>query len=331
MANATSSLGKSWEKVALTGISFEGRAVIVTGAGGGIGRAHALEIARRGGQVLVNDLGGDVAGHGGSESMAEQVVDEIRRAGGIARANHESVATTAGCEAIVADALASFGRVDVLINNAGIMRNRTLEETSDEDWDAVITTHLTGSFRMTRAVWPHMKRRGYGRIVYTASSAGLFGNPIVGGYGAAKAGIAGLMHTAALEGEPLGILCNAIMPNAASRMAMQAAADWYGKLEGMDQPLPDTVGHSMDPAFNTPLAVYLASDACTTTRELFSQCLGRTARVFIGAADGWQSERQSPPTVEQVAHHWADVCDAARGYAVPRSAREELLSVFARG
>jgi NAD(P)-dependent dehydrogenase (short-subunit alcohol dehydrogenase family) len=304
---------------------------IVTGAGGGIGRAHALEIARRGGSVLVNDLGGDVAGRGGSASMAEQVVAEIRAAGGTAAANHDTVATTAGCEAIVAQAVAEFGRVDVLINNAGIMRNTALEETSDEDWDAVIATHLTGSFKLTRAVWPHMKAQGYGRIVYTASSAGLFGNPLVGGYGAAKAGIAGLMHVAALEGREQGILCNAIMPNAASRMAMQAAADWTGRLEGMDTALPESIGNSMNVEFNTPLAVYLASETCQATQGLFSQCLGRAAQVFIGAVTGWQAQRQSPPSVEDIAGHWEEICDASRGYVVPHSAREELAAILSRG
>ncbi|MCT2399922.1 SDR family NAD(P)-dependent oxidoreductase [Novosphingobium mangrovi (ex Huang et al. 2023)] len=312
-------------------ISFDGRVGIVTGAGGGLGRAHALEIALRGGKVLVNDLGGDVAGRGGSASMAETVVEEIRKAGGTAAANHDSVASTQGCEAIVAQAIAEFGKVDVLVNNAGIMRNATLENTSDEDWDAVIATHLTGSFKLTRAVWPHMKAQGYGRIVYTASSAGIFGNPMVGGYGAAKAGIAGLMNVAALEGESHGILCNALMPHAISRMAMQAAADWAGKLEGIDEPMPDACGNSMNPEFNTPLAIYLASEACTATHGLFSQCLGRAARVFIGATPGWQAQRQAPPSVEDIAAHWDEICDTANGFDIPLAARQEHEIVLSRG
>jgi len=311
-------------------ISFKGRVAIVTGAGGGLGRAHALEIARRGGMVLVNDLGGDVAGRGGSASMAQQVVAEICEFGGIAAANHDTVATTAGCEAIVAQAIAEFGKLDILINNAGIMRNATLEETSDEDWDAVIATHLTGSFKLTRAVWPHMKRQGYGRIVYTASSAGLFGNPIVGGYGAAKAGIAGLMHIAALEGQAHGILCNALMPNAASRMAMKAAADWAGKLESIDRGLPPEVGNSMDCEFNSPLAVYLASDACSVTHGLYSQCLGRSARVFIGVVPGWQAGRDLPPSVEDIATHWGEIDDTSSGFGIPLTANEEHAIVMSQ-
>ncbi len=304
-------------------ISFEGRVAIITGAGGGIGRTYALEIARRGGKVIVNDLGGDVSGQGGSASMAEAVVQEIRAAGGVAAANRDSVATTDGCEAIVAQALSEFGQIDILINNAGIMRNSALEDTSDEDWDAVLATHLTGSFKLTRAVWPHMKARNFGRIVYVSSSVAMFGNPLVGGYGAAKAGIVGLMHVAALEGEPLGILCNAVLPNANSRMAQQAAADWAGKLEGMDAPLPEAWGNSMDPEFNTALAVYLASETCTATHGLYSQCIGRLAHVFIGAATGWQAPRQSPPSVEDVAEHWDEIGDLERGFIVPLSSTQE--------
>lgn len=314
----------------MTGISFEGRVAIVTGAGGGIGRAHALEIARRGGSVLVNDLGGDVGGRGGSASMAEKVVAEIHEAGGTAVANHDTVATTEGCEAIVAQAVDEFGKLDVLINNAGTMRPASIEETTDEDWDAVVAVHLSGGFKMTRAAWPHMKAQNYGRIVYTASSAGLFGNPFVGAYGAAKAGIAGLMNIAALEGKPHGILCNSLMPNGLSRMAMAAAEAWQGRIEGIDQPLPPEIGNSMNVEFNMPLAVYLASEACTATQGLYSQCLGRAARVFLGVVPGWQSHRQSPPSVDEIAEHWAEITDTDRGFAIPLTASEELGIVLSQ-
>ncbi|MEZ5742622.1 MAG: SDR family NAD(P)-dependent oxidoreductase [Sphingomonadaceae bacterium] len=315
-------------------VSFEGRVAIVTGAGGGIGREHALEIARRGGAVLVNDLGGDVGGRGGSASMAQQVVDEIREGGGTAVANHDSVATTEGCEGMVAQAIGEFGRLDALINNAGIMRNTSIEETSDEDWDAVIATHLTGSFKMTRAAWPHMRKAGYGRIVYTASSAGLFGNPFCGAYGAAKAGIAGLMNWAALEGSEHGILANALMPNALTRMAMQAGADWAERMPEMAMEMSAGIGNSMNPEFNTPLAVYLASEACTDTQGLWSQCLGRFARAFVGVGHGWQAQRQSAPSAEDVAAHWQEIADLGAGYAEPKTATEEhgvVLAASAEG
>ena len=312
----------------MTGISFEGRVAIVTGAGGGIGREHALEMARRGAKVLVNDLGGDVAGRGGSSSMASSVVQEIHAAGGIAVANHDSVSTTEGAEAIVAQAMDAFGRVDVLINNAGIMRNTLFEDITDEDWDAVIATHLTGSFKVTRAAWPHMKAQGYGRVVFTCSSTGTWGTPMVGTYAPAKAGIIGLMNICAHEGREHGILCNALMPNAASRMAMQAAADWE-QLDAMQSmSLPPEIGNAMNVEFNMPLAVYLASEACTATQGLYSQCLGRNARVFIGVVPGWQAQRQSAPGVDEIAAHWAEIDDTAHGFTIPRSPGDELAAVL---
>lgn len=314
----------------MTGISFKGRVAIVTGAGGGIGRSHALELARRGCAVLVNDLGGDVAGLDGSASMAQQVVDEIAASGGQAIANHDSVARTAGAQAIVEQALEAFGRIDILINNAGIMRNAFLADTSDEDWDAVIATHLTGSFKMTRAVWPHMQAQGYGRIVFTASSAGLFGTLMAGGYGPAKAGVFGLMNVAAHEGRRYGILCNALMPNGASRMAAQAAADWEKGVPGRASPIPPEIGNAMNVEFNTPLAVYLASEACSSTHGAYSQCLGRHARVFAGATHGWQGQRQSAPSVEEVAAHWPEIVAAEEGYVTPRSPHDEIALVLSR-
>jgi len=312
-------------------ISFEGRVAVVTGAGGGLGREHALELARRGAKVLVNDLGGDVGGRGGSASMAQQVVDEIRAAGGTAEANHDSVSTTEGAQGIVAQAIAAFGKLDVLVNNAGIMRNGSIEETSDEDWDAVIATHLTGSFKVTRAAWPHMKAQRYGRVVYTASSAGLFGNAFVGAYGAAKAGIAGLLNWTAREGLEHGIVCNALMPNAMTRMAAQAGADWAGRIPEMEHVLPPEIGNSMNPEFNMPLAVYLASEACTDTQGLWSQCLGRSARVFLGVVPGWQAQRQSAPSVEEITAHWPEIADTTRGFAIPATATEEHGIVLAQG
>lgn len=311
-------------------ISFEGRVAIVTGAGGGIGRTHALEIARRGGAVVVNDLGGDVAGREGSATMAESVVAEIAAAGGRAVASHDSVTTREGAEGIVATALDAFGGVDVLVNNAGNMRNAFLAELSDEDWDSLIATHLTGSFNMTRAVWPHMQARKYGRIVFTSSSSGMFGIAIQGGYAAGKAGAFGLMNVAAIEGAPHGILCNAIMPNAFGRMAIQCMKDWGQEVRGVES-MPPVVGNSMDPNYNAPLVAYLASEVCTSNRAVYSQCLGRIARVFVGVGEGWQAQRQTPPTVEEIAAHWDEINDLERGYTMPASPHEELALVMQAG
>jgi NAD(P)-dependent dehydrogenase (short-subunit alcohol dehydrogenase family) len=310
-------------------ISFDGRVAIVTGAGNGIGRQHALELARRGARVLVNDYGGDTFGNGGGPEAAEAVAQEIRNAGGTALANWSSVASTRGCNGMVAEALEAFGTVDILVNNAGISRAAFIEDTTDEDWDAVIATHLTGSFKMTRAVWPHMKAQRYGRIVYTASSTGEFGSIMLGNYAAAKAGVTGLMNIAALEGEKHGILCNAIMPNALTRLALQSAKDWEGQFEPEELILPPEVGNSFNPEFNTPIAVYLASEQCTSTHQLYSQCLGRTARAVVGVVPGWQAQRQSAPSVEQIAEHWDEIIGSPAGVAEPLTSREELGVVLA--
>jgi NAD(P)-dependent dehydrogenase (short-subunit alcohol dehydrogenase family) len=279
---------------------------------------------------VVNDLGGDTAGRGGGPEMADAVVQEIRDAGGIAVANHETVVSTEGANGIVAQAIDAFGKVDVLINNAGISRSAFLEDISDEDWDALIATHLTGSFKLTRAVWPHMKAQRYGRIVYTASSTGEFGSIMMANYAAAKAGVSGLMNIAALEGEPHGILCNAIMPNALTRLAMQSAKDWEGQVPPEEMVLPAEVGNSMNPEFNTPIAVYLASEACTSTHQLYSQCLGRTAKAVVGVVPGWQAQRQSAPSVEQIAEHWDEICDTTRGFVEPPTSRDELGAVLSQ-
>lgn len=312
-------------------ISFEGRVAIVTGGGGGIGRAHALELAKRGCALVVNDLGGDVAGRGGSARMADSVAAEIVAAGGKAIASHDSVAYSEGAKQIVESAVAEFGRIDILINNAGNMRNAPLESTTDDDWSSLIATHLTGSFNMTRAVWPRFRARRYGRIVFTASSAGLFGNALQAGYGSAKAGIAGLMNVASIEGEPHGILCNAIMPNATGRMAEQMMKDRDPDTRAQGNAMmAGAIGNSMDPEYNAPIAAYLASEACTSTHALYSQCLGRVARVLIGVVPGWQAQRQTPPSVEDIAEHWDKICDTSRGFATPPSPQDELALVLTR-
>ncbi len=312
-------------------ISFEGRVAVVTGAGGGIGRAHALEIARRGGKVVVNDLGGDCHGGGGGSQMALDVVEEIRKAGGTAIADGNSVATTEGANAIVANAVAEFGRLDVLINNAGIIRNSLLADMSDDDWDLVIATHLTGSFKLTRAAWPHMQAQGYGRLVYTCSSTAMFGVATMGNYAAAKGGIMGLVHTASHEGREHGILVNAILPNAITRLALEAAKGWEEMGAAPSPGLPPEIGNAMNPEFNMPIAVYLASEACSATHGLYSQCIGRTAKLIVGLGQGWQAQRQSPPSAEDIETHWDEICALPEGVTVPGSPTEELMGVLMAG
>lgn len=305
-------------------ISFEGQVVIVSGAGGGIGRSYAIDIARRGGAVVVNDLGGDVAGNNPSARMAESVVREIVDNGGKAVANYDSVADRDGANAIVDTALSAFGRIDALINNAGIMRNDLFENTNADDTDAIIATHLNGTLNLSQAVWPHMQKQAYGRVVITASSAGLFGNPLQAAYGAAKGGVAGLMNVLALEGEQHGILCNAIMPNASGRMADQMTQDMGEQDRDAANQLGEILARSFDPEFNTAMGVYLASDACTSTHSLYSSCAGRFAHVFVGVSKGWQGSRETAAAAEDIAEHFEDITNLDRGFDLPLSSREEV-------
>lgn len=312
----------------MTRISFEGRVAIVTGSGGGIGRTYALEIAKRGGAVVVNDLGGDIAGRNPSRNMADSVAAEIRKAGGRAVANYENVADQEGARRLVQATIESYGKVDVLINNAGIMRNALFEDATREDLDAVIDTHLGGTLFVTQAVWRHMKERRYGRVVFTSSATGMYGNKLQTGYAAGKAGITGLMNVLSLEGEEFGILCNAVLPNALGRMADQMLKDMGSAGASAAQATMSAVHNSMAPESNTALGVFLASEACTSTHAIYSSCLGRMARVFVGVTPGWQGSREKPSTVEDIAEHFTDIADLSRGFHTPTYPRNEMELVL---
>ncbi len=263
-------------------ITFDDQVAIVTGAGGGLGRCHALELARRGARVVVNDLGSTVDGTGASTSAAQAVVDEITAAGGIAVANADSVATEAGGQAIVASAIEAFGRVDILINNAGILRDAAFKNMTAEQVDAVIAVHLTGAFNVTRAVWPHMREQNYGRIVQTTSGTGLFGNFGQTNYGAAKMGLVGMMHVLSIEGARNGITVNAIAPIARTRMT----EDIMGE-----------AGKAMDPELVTPVVIYLAHRSCDRTAHIYSVGAGKVSRVFIGQTAGIEDSGLTPEIV----------------------------------
>jgi NAD(P)-dependent dehydrogenase (short-subunit alcohol dehydrogenase family) len=311
-------------------IEFRNRCIIVTGAGNGLGRTYAIELARRGASVVVNDAGVTPDGMGASTAAADAVVDEIRSAGGDAVASTESVATTAGVTAIRETALDQFGRIDGLINNAGILRDAAFEDISDDDFNALIDTHLRGAFGMTRAVLPVMKAARYGRVVFTSSGAGVFGRGWQASYSAAKSSMLGLSHAVAIEGARFGIRANAVLPVATTRLAGESRPP-----ESADQdvilakPEMAVMFQRSRPEFVTPLVVYLASEPCAVTQGVYSAVGGRYARVMLGVTAGWWSSGEEPPTPEAVADHW-DTVEDTNEYDLPRSVMEEMYMTAVR-
>jgi len=285
-------------------LGFDGKVVLITGAGGGLGRQHALMMAQRGALIVVNDLGGAVDGSGSDDGAAQLVVNEITAAGGEAVADTNSVATPEGGEAIVQTAIDAFGRVDVVINNAGILRDKAFHNMTPELLDPVIDVHLKGAFNVTRPAWVRMREQGYGRIVSTSSAAGIFGNFGQTNYGAAKMGLVGFTRVLAVEGARYGIKANAIAPLALTRMT----EDIMGAL-----------GDKLDPALVSPLVTFLAHESCEATGRVFSVGGGRVAEVFLGETNGYYSPTL---TADDVAANWDTVTDRT-GYAVPANLGEE--------
>jgi 3-hydroxyacyl-CoA dehydrogenase/3a,7a,12a-trihydroxy-5b-cholest-24-enoyl-CoA hydratase len=233
-------------------LRFDDRVVIVTGAGQGLGRTHALEFARRGAKLVVNDLGGSASGAGSNASLAHALVDEIVALGGAAVANTDSVEDGGR---IVETAMDAFGRIDVVVNNAGILRDSSFAKMTDEDWDLVYRVHLLGGFRVTRAAWPHMRASGFGRVVFTTSVAGIYGNFGQANYAAAKLGLVGMAQTLAWEGVSKNVHVNSIAPTAGSRLTATV--------------LPPEVTQALKPEYVTPVVVFLAHESCTETGKLF--------------------------------------------------------------
>lgn len=263
-------------------LRFDDRVAVITGAGRGLGRAYALLLASKGAKVVVNDPGVSMKGDGVDAGPAEAVVQEIKAAGGEAVANTDSVATPEGGQAMIDTALNSYGRIDILIHNAGIVRRGMLDELSYEDFEDVLDVHLRGGFHVVRAAFPHMKKAGYGRIVMTGSINGLYGNAGVANYSVAKAGLMGLSNVAAIEGEEFGIKSNMILPAAVTRMS-----------EGVDT----SAFPPMDPDQVAPAVGWLAHESCSITGEMLISAAGRVARALAVESAGVY---QPTWTVEQI-------------------------------
>jgi len=277
-------------------VDFNGRVAIVTGAGQGIGRMYALELARRGARVVVNDLGGTRDGSGSDTSAADKVVEEIVSAGGKAVANYDSVATMAGGENIVKTAMDAYGTVDILINNAGILRDKSFMKMTEEEWDLVIGVHLKGAFCVTQPAVKIMKANNYGRIVFTASVSGLYGNFGQTNYGAAKLGLVGIMNSLKLEVAKYDIKVNTIAPTAWSRMT----ADIF----------PPEFEEKMNPQFNEPMVLYLCSQENTVSGKIYATGAGWYGRTAIVSGDGvCLGDAKRPISVEEIRDNFDAISD----------------------
>src|SRR3954471_19458815 len=286
-------------------LGFDGKVAIITGAGGGLGREHALLLASRGAQVVINDLGGSVSGEGGSDGPAHTTAKEIEGLGGVAVADINSVATPEGGEAIVKTALDAFGRVDIVINNAGILRDKTFHNMTPEFVDPVLDVHLRGAFWVTKPAWIKMREQGYGRIVNTSSNSGILGNFGQSNYGAAKMGLVGLTRVLAAEGAKYNIRVNAVAPVARTRMTEEI----LGAMIELD-----------DPKLVSPLVAWLAHEDCPVSGEIYSAAAGRIARFFVGLTPGYYNPKL---TLEDVRDHFEQIRDE-KGYDTPSSPIEEF-------
>ncbi|HUN30711.1 MAG TPA: SDR family NAD(P)-dependent oxidoreductase [Trebonia sp.] len=280
-------------------LRFDGRVAVITGAGRGLGRAYAELLAARGAKVVVNDTGAAISGAGRDAGPADEVASAVKAAGGDAIACADSVTTPEGGAAIIAAALTHYGRLDILIHNAGNNRYADLPEMSDDDYGSVLDVHLRGAFHVTRAAFPHMAQAGYGRIVLTSSIGGIYGNHRVANYGSAKAGVIGLANVVALEGAPRGIRCNVIIPAALTRLA-----------EGLDT----SFYPPMQPELVAPAVGWLAHEACTVTGEMLVALAGRVARAYIAETPGVY---QPSWTIEDIAARMEEIRDPDGAWILP--------------
>jgi len=301
----------------LNKLRFDGRVAVITGAGGGLGRVYALELAKRGAKIVVNDLGSARDGSGGGSSTpAQRVVDEIKAMGGEAVANYDNVASVEGGENIIKTAMEAFGRVDILINNAGILRDKSFMKMDPENWNAVLSVHLTGAYNVTRPAFEVMREQGYGRIVMTTSAAGLYGNFGQTNYSSAKMALVGLMNTLKLEGKKYNIKTNTIAPLAASRLT--------------EDIMPPDLLAKMKPEFVAPIVIYLCHESCEASGKIFNAGMGYYNRAAVLTGQGVRlGDVENPPTVEDILENFEkiDNMEGAKEYEEANSAIISLVSM----
>ena len=293
---------------------FEGKVVAITGAGGGLGKAHALEFARRGAYVVVNDLGGSVEGVGNSDT-ADQVVEQIKSAGGIAIANKASVSDRAGAKSIIDDAVSEFGTIDILVNNAGILRDKSFKNMSLDEWDLVMNVHINGTAYVTHAAWPIMYEKNYGRIICTSSGSGVWGNFGQANYGAAKMAMVGLMNVLALEGRSHNIRVNCLAPAAATRMT--------ASIPGRDPIDVNNPPAERAPSLVTPAVIYMASEDAPTGK-IIQAAAGNFSSATMFSNDGVRLGLDaSYETFLENADSITDMSQAKEGSANKRRKKKE--------
>jgi NAD(P)-dependent dehydrogenase (short-subunit alcohol dehydrogenase family) len=289
-------------------LGFDGKVAIVTGAGGGLGKQHALLLASRGARVVVNDLGGSVHGDGSDKSAAESVASEIVAAGGEAMSNTDSVSTPEGGEALVQTAIDAYGQVDILINNAGILRDKTFHNMTPDLLEPVLDVHLKGAFYVTKPAWIRMREQGYGRVINTSSNSGILGNFGQSNYGAAKMGLVGFTRVLAAEGAKYNIKVNAIAPLARTRMTEDLLGEGAARL---------------DPELVSPVVAFLAHESVPVSGEVYTVGGGRVARFFIGMTTGFFDAKLD---MEGVRDHFDQIRDET-GYTVPANPAEEFIAL----
>lgn len=312
----------------MSAINFNGQVAIVTGAGGALGSAFCRELARRGAAIVANDLGGSITGAGGSTEFADGIVAEVTAVGGRAIANYDTVATAAGGQAIIEAALQAFGRIDVVISNAGNQRNGAFGELTEDDIDAVYAVHVKGAFNVCQPAYREMVKQGYGRLVLVSSQSGVFGNPYRANYGSAKTAMIGLMNVIAQEAPP-GIAVNTLFPNAmggrlgGTPLEDRPDIEFLKAAGARSQHYRD----GMRPEFVAAMGAYMASRQNDRSQHMYSVLGGKFARIFVGLTDGWYVPGAEPPSAEDIAAHIEQIEDTSR-YSTPFSGLEEMDTVL---